>query len=534
MNPRRLACFIATIAFLAIGFSSRAIGASQLEPSTPNHVDVIIWFDTEDYLTPSDDDAAKRIAEMLTARHIRGTFKIVGEKARVLEKRGRRDVIDALRQHDIGFHANFHSVHPAPTEYLADAGLLDGIDEFVRREGGGAADVCRIFSVPSLVCYGQPGSSWAPQAVAALERCGITNDGVPCYVDSGNQIGLGGRPYWFCGALCVYDMRGHETRMELWDEKGPAIASRHFDEMVARLSHEGGGLISIYYHPCEFVHVEFWDKINFARGANPPREKWKVGATRPASDTEAAFVRFGQYLDHMRAAPVRFISASQLPAVYPDALQRGVRWNDVTQLAKQVAASASNGVDYQVLGGAAYSPADQFSLLADQISRAIASGPAADMHDASLNVARARLGPDSAPGEGTLDTVDWPAFRDATLDVNHFIAVQNRIPSRVFIGPTPISPVDFLATLADVSAHIADAHEFPVKVDIHRSVRLLTADRVVKSSPKVFGGWIIHRENFEAPKVLDVARLQSWTLKPAIPISSGELNRRLPDPKPNN
>src|SRR3954454_3338521 len=99
-------------------------------------IDVILWFDTEDYLLPADDDACIRLAEMLTARKIRATFKVVGEKARVLEQRGRQDVIAALKSHDIGYHSNFHSVHPTPAEYLADCGLLDGIAEFARREGG--------------------------------------------------------------------------------------------------------------------------------------------------------------------------------------------------------------------------------------------------------------------------------------------------------------------------------------------------------------------------------------------------------------
>src|SRR5690242_10926332 len=88
-----------------------------------SRVDVILWFDTEDYLLPADDDACRRLGEMLTQRHIRATFKVVGEKARVLERRGRRDVIAALQQHDIAYHANFHSVHPTPTEYLAECGL---------------------------------------------------------------------------------------------------------------------------------------------------------------------------------------------------------------------------------------------------------------------------------------------------------------------------------------------------------------------------------------------------------------------------
>src|SRR5215217_6167817 len=77
---------------------------------------VVLWFDTEDYLLPASDDAAKRLGEMLTRNGIRATFKVVGEKARTLERRGRTDVIDALKKHDIGYHANFHSVHPTPSE----------------------------------------------------------------------------------------------------------------------------------------------------------------------------------------------------------------------------------------------------------------------------------------------------------------------------------------------------------------------------------------------------------------------------------
>ena len=166
-------------------------------------VHVILWFDTEDYLLPADDDATKRLAEMLTGQGIRATFKLVGEKARVLEQRGRRDVIAALKKHDIGYHANFHSVHPAPSEYLADCGLLDGIAEFARREGGGAADVRRILGVKTLACYGQPGSSWASQTLAALQEIGVAPHGVACYVDEGTHIGLNEQPFWYANALVV-------------------------------------------------------------------------------------------------------------------------------------------------------------------------------------------------------------------------------------------------------------------------------------------------------------------------------------------
>src|SRR5438067_3292178 len=213
-------------------------------------VRVILWFDTEDYLLPADDDATKRLAQMLTERRIRATFKLVGEKARVLEQRGRRDVIAELKKHDIGYHANFHSVHPTPSEYLAECGLLDGVAEFARREGGGAADVRRILGVKTLACYGQPGSSWASQTIAALKQIGVAPHGVPCYVDEGTHIGLNEQPFWYANALVVYHMGQNYTRMDLHDPAALEPAKEKFSAIAERLRHQGGGLISIFYHPC--------------------------------------------------------------------------------------------------------------------------------------------------------------------------------------------------------------------------------------------------------------------------------------------
>src|SRR6476660_727668 len=87
------------------------------QKATPGKVYVVLWFDTEDYILPQSDDAAKRLATFLTEQGIQATFKVVGEKARTLERRHRTDVIAALQKHAIGYHSNTHSQHPTPAEY---------------------------------------------------------------------------------------------------------------------------------------------------------------------------------------------------------------------------------------------------------------------------------------------------------------------------------------------------------------------------------------------------------------------------------
>src|SRR5438105_11364313 len=99
------------------------LGIPLLPAASP--VYVVLWFDTEDYIEPAADDAALRIAKDLAGMGVRATFKVVGEKARTLESRGRSDVIRALAGHNIGYHSDFHSIQPVPAVYLRRLGFVE-------------------------------------------------------------------------------------------------------------------------------------------------------------------------------------------------------------------------------------------------------------------------------------------------------------------------------------------------------------------------------------------------------------------------
>jgi len=486
-------------------------------------VNVILWFDTEDYLLPASDDAALRVASLLSSRGIRATFKVVGEKARTLERRGRKDVIEALGRHDIGYHSNFHSVHPTPAEYLAVCGWADGVAEFVRREGPGAEDVRRIFGRSALSCYGQPGSSWAPQTLAGLPLIAVAPKGVPCYVDSGSHVGLGGEPFWYCGTLTVYNLRPNETRMDLHRDEAVAPACEEFKKIHDRLAAAGGGLISIFYHPCEWVHREFWDGVNFRRGANPPREQWKAPPQRPKEETEAAFQRFERYIDFQRSLPgVKFVTASDLPDLYPDRV-RAEGAGVVT--AREVAQAIRGGSPIRMLktsDGLTLSAADQFVILAELLAGSMSTGrlpPRVSVPSV--------LGPSEPPPPALAVDLEWPAFRDAALDARDEVARRRQLPSGVFVGTRRIAPADFLAAMAAV---VRDGLEkaddlkkaasegqitFPARVALPQGTTLEAEQRIAQDTPDLFGGWIIHTEGFRAPRILEMARLQAWTLKPA-------------------
>src|SRR5580704_4444770 len=171
-------------------------GGSQLAADEPSaRIFVILWFDTEDYILPASDDATLRLARFLTRELIRAVFKVVGERALSLERRGRTDVIEALKKHEIGFHSRWHSVQPTPALYMSTCGWDEGVEEFDRREKPGYDAVQRIFGqAPS--CYGQPGSSWGPQSYGAMRKWGM-----PVYLDEAKQVGLNGKPFHYGGVL---------------------------------------------------------------------------------------------------------------------------------------------------------------------------------------------------------------------------------------------------------------------------------------------------------------------------------------------
>src|SRR5262245_5510284 len=474
-----------------------------ISAQTPAPVYVILWLDTEDYILPQSDDAAKRLAETLTRLGIRATFKIVGEKARTLERRGRKDVIAALKKHEIGYHSNTHSQQPTIAVYLQHTGWEDGAAEFYRREVQGLRDIERIFGA-TPVCYGQPGAAWASQTYPALKRMGVG-----MYLDEGDHVGIDDQPFYYGGMLNVFKMRSNVARMELKGGESLKDGKAKFQAAYNQLRQQGGGTISIYYHPCEWVHTEFWDGVNFRRGANPPRSEWKLPETRPAPETEAAFNDIAQYVTFIKEQPgVRFVTASELMKLYADsALTHNFTPDEILTIAQSV----QKEITFIKLNGFTCSPADSFSLLTEVYL------PSLNQEKRPVKLSQI-YGPahqfEPAAGGGKLTTVKREEFNDSVLQTSQFYRTHGRMPDQIWVGAGSISPQDYLATLGSVIE--GRKNENNNLSDIALRQGKFTADRFVAEDSPQLWGWVIFPEGFHAPKIIELARLQAWTLKPAI------------------
>jgi hypothetical protein len=380
---------------------------------------VVLWFDTEDYVDPLADDAARRIANDLPHLGVHATFKIVGEKARVLQKRGRTDVIEALSRHSIGYHSDWHSIQPVPALALQHLGWLEGADEFERRQRSGFEDVGRIFGI-TPVCYGQPGSSWAPQSNLALRRMGIH-----VYLDEGDQVGVNDQPIWYDGLLYVLNMGPYQIRADL-DQKEPiADTFRDFDAAVRRLSESGGGLISTVYHPTELVHTEFWDAVNFADGATRERDRWEQPKRRTSEEAERCYQVLRKYVEHAKNTPgVRFVTANELLHIYSTPIPPTV---DIATLARHF----KQGITFLATDKGDLSAADVLLQLLELPSEYV-DGPT---FRGSTTYSDSQI-----PG---------PLFNSSVEDVKSDIRTNRRLPSEVFVGSQTLSLDDFAATLAN-------------------------------------------------------------------------------------
>jgi hypothetical protein len=276
-------------------------------------------------------------------------------------------------------------------------------------------------------------------------------------------------------------MGRYQLRASLDDEGLLTDAFAKFDRAAESLESGNGGVISIYYHPTEFVTTAFWD-LNFAKGANPERSDWKKPPRRTPEDSERCYRILERYVEHAKARPgVRFATARELPLLYESALGHGA---DRIQIARHMA----DHLNFVVTDQSTFSAAEMLQILLG-MEPSVVEGPLAR----GLTAYRA-------------NEIPRPAFERAKVDAAGFIRANRRLPAELWIGSEKLSLADFAATLAaDNGASGAVAL---------RKGNLEFEKYVAIDGQRTFN-WPIHPEGFSAPELLELARLQAWTLKPA-------------------
>lgn len=451
-------------------------------------IKIMLWYDVEDYITEQSDEAVMRLMKMMDNRGVISSLKIVGDKARVLCDRGRFDIINKLAGHELCYHTDNHSRHPTMSEYLTEYGFKDGAIEFERRERQGFLDVMDIAG-QFPTSYGQPGASWAPQVFPVLRKWGV-----PTYLDSHDIIDLNDMPFWYGGVLNITRLYA-TMRMELNTDEDHALesAKREFDELCSTVKdgETKTKFISIYYHPCEFSCYEFWDGVNFTK-KNTPAHSWKQSRTRSESEMDSLIERLGKFIDYtLTKDNVEYITASQT-------LKYQIAGNAVTSCTdvKEFANNFNNDINYEKLSGRWYTPSEMLSLMERHIS-------------GRHLTAELFYGPERRVESIVNSKVKVLDLITAIREQYSRVFGYKQLPDTYIVGDNLINPLHMFSTLAYV---IKNSKSLCDEIDIVAEGKLIP-ETLVKDTPDWGGLWLFP-DILDASNLIEIAKLQTWTIKP--------------------
>jgi hypothetical protein len=330
--------------------------------------------------------------------------------------------------------------------------------------------------------------------------------GMGVYLDAGQHVSLDGRPHYYCGLLTLYHLT--TARTNLGGPKDLKQAEDRFLDARKKLLADGGGVLSIYYHPCEFVHKQFWDGVNFSKGANPPREEWKLPPQKTEEESRIAYETFEGYIRFMkRFSDVQFVTASELAAIYRDTAHAS-RYPDVE--IQRIAAQVKDEVGFQRHDDRTLAASEVFQLLNSWFHHRTAMNKVE-----SLDLLDTPLGPTGqAPAMMEPVTTDLSQFTRTAADVHSYMYHHGRMPSAVWLGSKAVTPEAYLVALAELVRLRGAGTPLPEKIEL-KPAKLGAAKYVSDDDPKLWG-WIIFPPGFRAPAMMDLARRQAWTIKPAV------------------
>lgn len=475
-----------------------ALGACTGRGPAKSKTFLVVTFDVEDYITPESehiDDIPKWLAEIMTEEGVPGTFFVIGEKARSLEKRGRLDVIAAMARHDIGSHTNFGSIHPTVTEDLEKAGWDDGMRQMLEQESAGIEELERIFGVPVTI-LARHGGSYGPQLVAALGSMKTGYQGSPASLPGHDVV-------WFCNALNFSAQYAGFDDAYYRDDLFEPV----FDKLKAELPEqaERGDVLALFAgHPTKIRAEEFWD-LNFYDGKNTDPGEWRTPRLRPQETMATAQNSFRRMMRWLRGRDdIELTTYRALMDIYSGQKEALTR--------EELRAVASVTLEAKVLAPTDdFSPAEVFAGL----TRAIMDYQAKGMLPPSLETVHP-LGPLAMPpAQPELARLKLEDVHGLARTASEYIARTGNLPATLQVGTARVGTGSLFALFSAVYLDMDSGKPRPEYDILEFEPYPRTNEAKIVGEVEGYKGWPVHRPDLDMSKIVEFTKLQLWTLKPA-------------------
>lgn len=465
-----------------------------------NKTKVVICFDVEDYTSPESvgmDDIPKWLAEIMTEEGVTGSFFVIGEKARSLEKRKRYDVIQAMAKHDIGSHSNRGSIHPTITESLEKAEWKDGIKEMEENEAIAFNDLERIFGQKPNA-FARHGGSYGPQLIAALGKMNAGYVYSPIGLPKHNAV-------WFCNALNFYGINTFGSFDDAYyrdDLFNPLFLSleQNFEKLI-----EGLDVVTFFAnHPSKIRSIQYWD-FNYFNGANPGPNEWKTPELRPLETMKTAKRNFRKLIQFLQRR--KDIELTTYRHIVNDfsGQKKMISKGDLNLIAKRMISLK------KIIIEKFYSPAEIFSSLAFALSECVVTKTIPE----KISLTRP-FGPMSIP-------LETPQIREVSTPQGLYLANQAReyiqrhqhLPSQLYMNQFGIGTGTLFLLFCQLFTDLMSGKTIPTyKLSKFQAYPDYNLEQIIKEV-RSCKSWPIHRENLDIEPILQMTKLQLWTLKPA-------------------
>lgn len=455
---------------------------------------VILAFDTEDFVTPQSDDALAFLVSELNRCYIPGCFALVGDKARALVERGRRDIIEALADHEIDYHSNDHHFFPPLATTIEPMDWEQGAAWVLAHEARGVGDIENILGVAPVV-WAKTDSQWTTQSLYAFEALGMT--GYASRHFARDDL----RPYWYMNMLSLpyAAMLDHLIVDEGTPRQLLKRAVAEFEPLAEKAGDDG--VIVYGTHPCMWVCQTFYDLHNIKRRGQPPaKRKWRPAPLLDEQRIQRNREFFTMFLGFLRGRGCRTDTYGHVIGRRIDDRMPWLPQKQLATLARRVRRRLAS----TAVGGRSYSCAEILGALGWALARFEEGGLSGRIP------IRSPLGPIETPRVMTEPlNVCSRAVVGAASKASAYIGEHGRLPSGIDVGGHHFPPAQLLRAAAEAYLSILDTGKacgatLTPGPDCPEDAELLEGASISSHAlPK----------DYRPERLLEQGRLQSWTLR---------------------
>ena len=476
-------------------------------------LDVTLLFDVEDVFHPpqvGNDDIIGQLAGALSTEGVVANFLFIGRRAELLAERGRRDVIDAVRRHEVGLHT-LSGEHPTMPEYCAGLGWFEGLEQIRLREQAGLDIISTVFDAEPCA-LSRHGDYTAPQVHALCAEVGKPYIyGFPTARPSGGIT-------WYCGSLSVPSsaIGFYVPEDDYAHDVAFGATMQRLDAFIDLMLAQGQTFAFIFLgHPLMYRCIDWPVYFMYPNGTNIPGDAWPRGPQprlRSEADISLALRNFRQLARKLAGdARLNVIGASQIPVLY------GQQESDIDALELLAAAGESLDRDAVVIRDR-FTPAEICLGLAESLLAAADTGVIPERVPR-----RPLLGPlDRAPLMPERWSMEWAdfialvrRFRDRSLEQGYLVHQLHEWGCTVGLGSLYAAMAEaFIGLARGAKPGAVSFRPFNRNPEEAHGLGYAFLDISEGLAGDEAAGKLV-RPDLDTGALVTNARLQTWTMRPA-------------------